>query len=177
MPMHSAVRSLHLSILLLATLFSGCELYSDFMAAQRPRPRSMPTLPAERPVAPNLNQQLLGQWSATYPEGQRRVTIQDNPRVFGTNYVATLVDGRYGTLGAGAVVFQATPDGSVPTLVTGTQFCSDPRGLLIHARMTIVVTDTDNFIERLVDLGACSGFPVKFTRIPQSSPPQNPSSK
>ena len=39
----------------------------------------MAGLPAQPPVVPNLNQQILGNWSASYPGGPYRVTIQTDP--------------------------------------------------------------------------------------------------
>jgi len=133
---------------------------------------AMAGLPAQPPIVPNLNQQILGNWSATYPGGPYRVTIQTDPLLGGTNYIATLIDGGYGTFHPGSVVFKATPDQVVPNLVVGSQKCPDP-GYAgpFDVSMTITVVDANNFTEDLVQKGACKGYPVKFTRIAPSGSP------
>ncbi len=151
------------SIVCLVLGLAGCQSY---MAAQAPQPHPLPTLPVQPAEVPNLNQTLLGQWSATYPGGPLRVSIQNDPMVFGTNYVATLLDAGYGTLSPGTVVFRATPDQNTSSLVTGTQTCPDPGYISpIQVQMSVTVIDPDHFVEELVDNRTCHGFPVKFTRI------------
>jgi hypothetical protein len=150
-------------------LVFGLSACQSYMAAQAARPQPLPRLPVQPAEVPNLNQSLLGQWSATYPGGPLRVSIQDDPMLFGTNYVATLVDGGYGTFHAGAVVFRATPDQAAPNLAAGTQICPDPGHFgPIQVQMTITVIDSDHFTEELADRRVCKGFPVKFTRIAAS---------
>ena len=132
----------------------------------------MAGLPAQAPVVPNLNHQILGRWSATYPGGPLRVDIENDPLLGNTNYIATLVDGGYGTFHPGAIVFKAVPDQAVPTLVTGTQRCPDPPYTSpVDISMTITVIDANNFTEELVQKNACKGFPVKFTRLAGSQSP------
>lgn len=150
-------------MLSLAMAVSGCDLYNNFMAAQATPP--MPTLPEQAASAPALNQQLLGEWSASYPGGPFRVTIQNDPMVLGTNYVGTLTDGGYGTFRSGAVVFRATPDQAAGNLATGTQLCPDPGYLSSkEAQMTLTIDDANHFTVNLAQKGVCSGFPVSFTR-------------
>ena len=128
--------------------------------------------PVQPPVVPNLNQQILGNWSASYPGGPFRVAIQNDPLLGGTNYIATLIDGGYGSFHAGAIVFKATPDQVVPNLVVGTQKCPDPGYAGPYdVSMTITVIDANDFTEDLVHKTACHGFPVKFTRIAASGSP------
>ncbi len=152
---------------------SACAPNAGEGAAPTPPPlTAMSGLPAQPAAVPNLNQQLLGNWSASYPGGPYRVTIQNNPLIGGTSYVATLDDGGYGTFHAGATVFNAVPDQVVPNLVTGTQKCPDP----VYAEpfdvsVTITVVDANNFTEELVHKDACKGYPVKFTRIAGSASP------
>src|SRR5271165_3086566 len=67
-------------------------------------------LPAQPLVVPNLNQQILGNWSASYPGGPYRVAIQTDPLLGRTNYIATLIDGGYGTFSPGSIVFKGTPN-------------------------------------------------------------------
>ena len=156
-------RAIAAGMLLLAVSLPGCDLYHNFMAAQTTRP--MPTLPEQPASATALNQQLLGEWSAAYPGGPFRVTIQNDPMVLGTNYVATLTDGGYGTFHAGAVMFRVTPDQAAPNLATGTQVCPDPGYLSPKtAQVTLTIADANHFTENLVQKGACPGYPVSFAR-------------
>lgn len=144
---------------------SACATNNASAPAQAPPFSATAGLPVQPPVVSNLNQQLLGHWSATYPGGPFRVDIEDDPLLGGTNYIATLTDGGYGTFHAGAIVFKATPDQVVPNLVTGTQRCPDPPYTSpVDLSMTITVIDANNFIEDLVQKGSCKGFPVKFSR-------------
>jgi hypothetical protein len=137
-----------------------------------PPPNMTGGLPAQPTPVRNLNQQLLGQWSATYPGGPFRVAIADDPLLGGTNYIATLMDGGYGTFHAGEVVFKATPDEMVPNLGVGHQMCPDPQLMsATRVSITIAVTDANNFTEELVQKGSCRGFPVRFTRIAASASP------
>lgn len=161
-----------LPIVYLALLaLSGC---APNAATPPPPPplTAMSGLPTQPAVVPNLNQQILGNWSATYPGGPYRVAIQNDPLLGGTNYIATLIDGGYGTFHPGATVFKATPDQVVPNLVVGTQKCPDP-GYAgpTDVSMTITVVDANNFREDLVQKAACQGFPVKFSRIASSGSP------
>ncbi len=121
---------------------------------EAPPPPFNPTagMPVQPPVVPNLNHQIVGNWSASYPGGPYRVTIQTDPLIGRTNYVATLLDGGYGTFHPGDVVFRGTPDETVPNLVRGTQKCPDP-GYAgpIDVSMTITVLDANNLTE---DLGS-----------------------
>ena len=155
-----------------ALMLAGCS-YQEFMAAQN-APLVMPTLPPEPPQVVPLNNQLEGDWSASYPGGPLHVNIADDPMLTGHNYIARLVDGGYGTLHAGAVTFTGTPDHSIPNLVSGDQKCSLPGRMgLLHAPMAITVQDVDHFTEKLVRPGACPGFPIQFSRItnPWAPPP------
>ena len=151
---------------------SACATNTAPAPAQAPPLSPMAGLPAQPPVVPNLNQQILGRWSATYPGGPFRVDIQNDPLLGGNNYIATLADGGYGTFHAGAIVFKATPDQVVPNLVTGEQRCPDPPYTSpVDISMTITVVDANNFTESLVQKDACKGFPVKFTRVTASGGP------
>jgi hypothetical protein len=153
-------------------VLSACAPNQGSGAAPVPPPTEMPGLPAQPAANLKLNQQLLGEWSATYPGGPFRVVIQDDPLIGGTNYVATLADGGYGTFHAGSVVFRATPDQVVPNLAVGTQTCPDPGHISpISVSMTITAINSNNFTEDLVLKATCPGFPVRFTRIAPSGSP------
>jgi hypothetical protein len=153
-------------------VLSACASNNGSGATPVGPPTEVSGLPAQPAAVLNLNQRLLGEWSATYPGGPFRVAIQDDPLIGGTNYVATLVDGGYGTFHAGSVVFRATPDQVVPNLAVGTQTCPDPGFIsAIQVSMTITVIDAKNFTEDLVQKAACKGFPVRFTRIASSGSP------
>jgi hypothetical protein len=157
-------------VCLVLMALSACASNSGSEATPAPTPLApMAGLPAQPPVITNLNQQIVGNWSASYPGGPYRVTIQTDPLLGRTNYIATLIDGGYGTFSPGSIVFKATPDGVVPNLVTGTQKCPDP-GYAgpFDVSMTITVVDANNLNEDLVQKGACKGYPVKFTRTAAS---------
>jgi hypothetical protein len=137
-----------------------------------PPPPPMFVLPAQPVTVANLNQQILGQWSASYPGGPFRVVIQNDPLLGGTNYIATLMDGGYGSFHPGSIVFKGTPDQVVPNLVVGTQKCPDPGyASPVDVSMTITVVDANNFTEDLIQKGACVGFPVRFTRVAAAASP------
>ena len=165
--------TLRIVCLALLALYA-CAPNSGVGATPAPPPAltAMSGLPAQPVAVPNLNQQILGQWSATYPSGPFRVVIQNDPLLGGTNYIATLMDGGYGTFHPGAIVFKATPDQVVPNLVVGTQKCPDPGYISpVDVSMTITVVDANNFTEELVQKNACVGFPVRFTRVASSGSP------
>ncbi len=126
-------------------------------------------LPAPRPPQVNVipvNEQLEGDWSATYPGGPLHVSIRPDPQLGDHNYVARLVDGSYGTIHPGAITFTGAPNFSVPNLVAGIQKCSVPGRIgLLRAPMSITIQDANHFTENLVRKDACPGFPIKFTRI------------
>jgi hypothetical protein len=152
-------------------MLSGCAS-NNSPAAPPPLPLSAYGLPVQPPPVVNLNQQILGQWSATYPGGPFRVDIENDPLLSGNNYIATLTDGGYGTFHAGSIVFKATPDQAVPNLVVGSQRCPDPGYIsAFEVSMTITMIDANNFTEDLVHKNSCQGFPVKFTRSASSSSP------
>lgn len=131
-----------------------------------PAPPPPPPPPAPQVSFVPLSDQLEGNWSATYPDGARKVSILDDPQLGDHNYVGRLIDGNYGTIHAGEVLFTASPNASVPDLVNGVQKCSLPGRMgLARTRMTITIQDQDHFTETLVNPGACAGFPIKFTRI------------
>ncbi len=155
-------------LLWLAT--SSCAPNTTSVAAPAPTPLApMAGLPAQPVTVQNPNLQLVGQWSATYPGGPFRVDIERDPLLGRTNYIATLIDGGYGTFHAGSIVFKGTPDGVVPTLVVGTQKCPDPGYYsAFDVSMTITVIDANNFTEELVQKNSCKGYPVKFTRSASS---------
>ena len=153
-------------IVITLLMLSACAANNPPAPAEPPPLSPMAGLPAQPPVVPKLNQQILGRWSATYPGGPYRVDIQNDPLLGGTNYIATMADGGYGTFHPGAIVFKATPDLAVPNLVTGKQRCPDPPYLSpTDVSMTITVADANNFTEDLDQKGSCKGFPVKFTRL------------
>jgi hypothetical protein len=153
-------------------MLSGCASNNSPVAPQAPPLTAMSGLPAQPPQVVNLNQQLLGQWSATYPGGPFRVAIETDPLLGGTNYIATMVDGGYGTFHPGSIVFKGTPDQAVTSLVVGSQKCSDPGYIsATDVSMTITVLDANDFTEELVNKNSCKGFPVKFTRSASSSSP------
>lgn len=160
-------------VCLVLMALSACGPNAGNEATPAPPPLN-PTagIPAQAPVVPNFNQQLVGNWSASYPGGPYRMTIQTDPLLGRTNYIATLLDGGYGTFHPGAIVFKGTPDEVVPNLVVGTQKCPDP-GYAgpTDVSMTITVVDANNFTEDLVQKGACKGYPVKFTRSAGSGSP------
>ena len=149
-------RGVRVAAVALVITFTSC--------AENPTPLPPPP-PPQFHVLP-LNDQLEGQWSATYPGGPLQVNIQDDPQLGDHNYVARLVDGSYGTIHPGAITFTGAPDGSIPSLVGGDQKCSLPGRMgLLHAPMSITVQDADHFTENLVRKDTCPGFPIKFTRI------------
>jgi hypothetical protein len=152
-------------------VLSGCATNDNSGTPPPPPPLTpMSGLPIQPPQVVNLNHQILGQWSATYPGGPYRVTVQNDPLLGGSNYIATLIDGGYGTFHAGSIIFKGTPDQVVPNLVTGSQMCPDPGYYsATQVSMTITVVDANNFTEELVHKNACKGFPVKFTRTGSSS--------
>ena len=146
--------------------FSVCVLAVMLFAAcaEAPPPPPPPPPPPQTYTVP-INEQLEGNWSATFPEGKRQVTIQPDPQLGDHNYVARLVDGDYGTIHPGAVLFTATPNPSIPNLVNGDQKCSLPGRMgLLHAPMSIAIEDKDHFTETLRNPGTCPGFPMKFAR-------------
>jgi hypothetical protein len=95
---------------------------------------------------------LMAQWSAAYPGGSLRVSIQNHPMLFSTNYVAALMSGGYGTFRVGAVVFRATPDQVASNLAVGPQTCPDVGYISpIQVQMTITVIDADHFPSKSSD--------------------------
>ena len=150
-----------------ALQLAGCTAVIVFLAgcAQEPPPPLPPPPPPQTYTVP-ISEQLEGNWSTTFPEGQRQVSLQPDPQLGDHNYVARLVDGDYGTIHPGAVLFTGTPSPSIPTLVNGDQKCSLPGRMgLLHAAMSITIEDHDHFTETLRNPGTCPGFPMKFTRI------------
>jgi hypothetical protein len=144
--------------LLAIIIVAGC--------AEAPPPPPPPLPPEPQYYSIPVNDQLEGDWSASYPNGPIRVNIQADPQLGDHNYVARLVDKNYGTIHPGEVSFTGTPNASIATLVNGDQKCSiDGRMGLRHAPISITVQDHDHFTATLVHAGACPGFPVHFTRI------------
>jgi len=83
-------------VCLVLMALSACASDSGNEATPAPTPLApMAGLPAQPAVIPNLNQQILGNWSASYPGGPYRVTIQTDPLLGRTNYIATRNPNRF----------------------------------------------------------------------------------
>ena len=151
-----------------ACVTSSCNSQS-FQQSSGPSMPVPPPAPVQPPPPPmNVARLLNGNWMATYPGGPLRVVIGVDQMLRGRNYVATLIDGNK-SIPPGQVVWKGKLDPNVPGIVVADQICAE-HGFLqarwVQAR--IIVSDSSNFVEQLVNPKECSGFPVKFTRVGQA---------
>ena len=158
--------------LLITCLIAACNSQS-FQESNGPSIMAPPPAPVQPPAPPiNPARQIDGNWYATYPGGPLRVVIGLDPMLRGRNYVATLVDGNK-NLPAGQVMWRGTVDQYVPNLVRADQACvSGSPGTTRTVKARVIVNDPEHLTEELVDLKACGGFPVKYTRATAPDAPQ-----